>query len=46
MMKKRLSTVRGANVGGGANNGANAGLACVNSNNAPANTNANIGSRL
>lgn len=31
--------------GGNANNGANAGLANANSNNTPANTNANIGSR-
>ena len=32
--------------GGNANNGANAGFAYANSNNAPSNTNANIGSHL
>ena len=36
----------GALLGGNANNGANAGLAYLNSNNSPANANANIGSRL
>lgn len=36
----------GVLVGGNATNGANAGLACANSNNAPSNTNANIGSHL
>lgn len=38
--------VNGAYVGGNANNGANDGFAYVNHNNSPANTNANIGSRL
>lgn len=33
-------------VGGNANNGANAGLVYVNSNNTASNTNANIGSQL
>jgi hypothetical protein len=32
-------------LGGNANNGANAGLGNANTNNSPANTNANIGSR-
>lgn len=36
----------GVLFGGGANNGANAGLACANSRDAPSNTNANIGSHL
>lgn len=36
----------GLYVGGNANNGSNAGLAYLNSNNGPANANANIGSRL
>lgn len=36
----------GAHLGGNANNGANAGLAYLNSNNSPANANADIGSRL
>lgn len=33
-------------LGGNANNGSNCGFVNVNSNNAPSNTNANIGSRL
>lgn len=33
-------------VGGNANNGSNAGFVYSNSNNSPANTNANIGSHL
>lgn len=33
-------------VGGTSNNGANAGFSCSNTNNAPSNTNANIGSHL
>lgn len=37
---------RGVLFSGNANNGANAGLAYANSNNAPSNTNANIGSHL
>lgn len=36
----------GAHVGGNANNGTNAGLAYVNSNNAPSDAHTNIGSRL
>lgn len=36
----------GAYVGGNANNGANDGFAYVNTNDTPANSNANIGSRL
>ena len=46
MMKKRLSTVRGAYVGGGAILGAYAGLACVTSYAAPAHAAAYLGSRL
>lgn len=38
--------VQGLLFGGNANNGANAGSAYANSNNAPSNTNANIGSHL
>lgn len=44
-MKQRLCIARGLIVGGNANNSSNAGFACVNANNAPSNTNANIGSR-
>ena len=40
------SSLRAVLFGGNANNGANAGFAYSNSNNAPSNTNANIGSRL
>lgn len=40
----RLLT-RGVYFGGNANNGANCGFVYANSNNAPSNTNANIGSR-
>ncbi len=40
------SAVRACLLGGNANNGANAGLAYVNSNNAPGNANVNVGSRL
>ena len=39
-------TLRGVLFGGGANNGALAGLACANSVNAPSNTHASFGSRL
>ena len=45
-MMIRVGHSRGALFGGNANNGANAGLAYVNSNNAPSNSNANIGSHL
>lgn len=38
--------LRACFVGGNANNGANAGLAYVNSNNAVSNSNTNIGSRI
>lgn len=37
---------RGLHFGGNANNGSNAGSAYANANNAPSNTNANIGSHL
>lgn len=37
--------LRGVLFGGNANNGANAGLVYANTNNAPSNTSANIGSR-
>ena len=43
--KYKVGRSRGVLFGGNANNGANAGLAYANSNNAPSNTNANIGSR-
>ena len=46
METKRVTSPRGLLVGGNANNGANCGFAYLNSNNAPSNTNANIGSRL
>ena len=36
----------GVLTGGNANNGANAGFGCSNTNNAPSNSNANIGSQL
>lgn len=39
-------SIGGLLLGGNANNGANDGLSYANSNNAPSNTNANIGSRL
>lgn len=42
----RSAVPRGCYFGGNANNGANAGLVYANSNNAPSNSNANIGSRL
>lgn len=38
--------MRGVYFSGNANNGANAGFAYANANNAPSNTNANIGSQL
>ena len=38
--------LRGLLSGGNANNGSNAGLVYSNSNNTPANSNANVGSRL
>lgn len=38
--------LRGLLAGGNANNGSNAGLVYSNSNNSPANSNANVGSRL
>lgn len=38
--------MRGFHFSGNANNGANAGFAYGNANNAPSNTNANIGSQL
>lgn len=40
------SGVRGLYVGGNYNNGDNAGLFYLNGNNAPSNTNSNLGSRL
>lgn len=43
---KKVVQRDGAILGGNANNGANDGLAYLNSNNSPANSNANIGSRL
>ena len=39
-------SLRGVSFGGNANNGANCGFLCSNSNNVPANVNPNIGSRL
>lgn len=38
--------MRGLYVGGNYNNGSNAGLFYLNGNNAPSNTNSNLGSRL
>lgn len=46
MKKLGCSTMRGFLFSGNANNGANAGFAYANVNNAPSNTNANIGSQL
>lgn len=46
MVDGHNGSVRGVLFGGNANNGANAGFVNSNSNNAPSNTNANIGSRL
>ncbi|MBQ2189037.1 MAG: hypothetical protein II401_10850 [Bacteroidales bacterium] len=46
MKKTGCSTMRGFHFSGNANNGANAGFAYANVNNAPSNTNANIGSQL
>ena len=46
MNKKQGVSPRAFRVGGNANNGTNAGLAYLNSNNSPSNTNANNGSRL
>lgn len=45
MIQRAVIIKRGCAVGGNANNGANDGLAYVNSNNSVSNTNANIGSR-
>ena len=45
-INKRLCNLRAVLVSGNANNGANAGLAYSNTNNAASNANANIGSRL
>ena len=45
-MNKAVVLVSGVLFGGNANNGANAGFVYANTNNAPSNTNANIGSRL
>lgn len=46
MVDGHNGSVRGVLFGGNTNNGANAGFVNSNSNNAPSNTNANIGSRL
>lgn len=46
MKQKRVVCLMGVIFGGNANNGANCGFAYANTNNAPSNTNANIGSRL
>lgn len=46
MKKIKVGRSGGAIFGGNANNGTNAGLAYVNSNNTPSNTNSNIGSHL
>lgn len=46
MKQKQVVCPTGVNFGGNANNGANCGFAYANTNNAPSNTNANIGSRL
>ena len=46
MKQKQVVCLTGVNFGGNANNGANCGFAYANTNNAPSNTNANIGSRL
>lgn len=43
---KKVGCSSGVLFGGNANNGANCGFVYSNSNNAPSNTNANIGSRL
>ena len=45
MKDKGWLSSRGVHFGGSANNGANAGFVYANSNNAPSNSNANIGSR-
>ena len=45
-MEITVVQVRGVLFSGNANNGANAGIVYANTNNAPSNTNANIGSRL
>lgn len=45
-MKNKGCGVWGLFVGSNANNSANAGFAYFNSNNAPSNSNSNIGSRL
>lgn len=45
-MTNKVGRSCGVRFGGWANNGANAGFACANSNNTPSNTNANIGSHL
>lgn len=45
-MNVKAVTSLGCLLGGNANNGTNAGLAYVNSNNSVSNTNANIGSRI
>ena len=45
-MNKSVVLVSGVLFSGNANNGANAGFVYANTNDAPANTNANIGSRL
>ena len=45
-MDTKVVTSLGCLLGGNANNGANAGLAYVNSNNAVSNSNTNIGSRI
>jgi hypothetical protein len=46
MIVKRLVALRGVLLGGNANNGANAGLSYVNSNNTPSNTSTNVSSHL
>jgi len=45
MKENRVVRCRGVLFSGNANNGANAGFVYANTNNAPSNTNANIGSQ-
>lgn len=46
MVNEKVVRLYGVYFGGNANNGANCGFLYANTNNAPSNTNANIGSRL